>query len=75
MRITNDIIQKIRQEPKVFADILSRMNEGRLHVHPSTLMRRLERQSEVIVTNSIIVEYFRELGYEDEQIFEKELEK
>lgn len=72
MIIQREILKKIKDEPLIFADILKRYNTGKLKLKPSTLERRLQRNSENVKTSSIIADYFREKGYTEEQIFENE---
>ncbi len=72
MIIKDKILEKVRKEPKIFGEILKRMNSSNgLTVQPATFLRRLERKSEIVKTNNVISDYFREQGYTDSQIFEK----
>jgi hypothetical protein len=63
-------LESIRSNPLEFAEILKRMNSSKeMSVQPSTLLRRLERKSEIVKTSSIIADYLREKGLTDTKIF------
>lgn len=74
MLIQNNILQKIIEEPLIFAEILRRYNLGNSSLKPETLKRRLDRKSAEVKSSVIIADYFREKGYADDQIFETEKE-
>jgi len=76
MIINKSIIDKVRKEPLVFAEVLKIMNENQsIKVMPDTLMRRLQRYSEVVRSSVAIAEYFKSKGLTEEEIFETETEK
>jgi len=73
MTIREELVERIRTEPSLFAEIFKRMNTGKtISTRPESLIRRLERKSEVVRTNVVIADYFREIGYAEDQIFELE---
>lgn len=65
-------LESIRSNPLEFAEILKRMNTAKeMKVLPATLLRRLERKSEVVRTSTIIADYLREKGFPDTKIFKQ----
>lgn len=63
-------LESIRSNPLDFAEILKRMNSNKeISVQPATLIRRLERKSEIVRTSTIIADYLREKGLSDRKIF------
>jgi len=73
MTIREELLERIRTEPSLFAEIFKRMNTGKtISTRPESLIRRLERKSEVVRTNVVIADYFREIGLAEDQIFDIE---
>lgn len=63
-------LDSIRSNPLDFAEVLKRMNSSKeISIQPSTLIRRLERKSEVVRTSTIIADFLREKGFPDKKIF------
>jgi len=69
MEIRKEMLDKIRFEPVLFADVLRVLNEGKYKIMQSTLQRRLERYSENVSQNYLIVDYLKGLGYNEKEIF------
>jgi len=72
MEIRKDILDRIRHEPVMFADVLRILNIGGRKVMQSTLQRRLERRSETVTQNHAIVGYLKSKGYTEDQIFDRQ---
>jgi len=76
MEIRTELLDKIRFEPLLFADVLRILNaQTHKKIMQSTLQRRLERHSETVTQNHAIVEYLKSKGYAENQIFTTEPEQ
>jgi len=69
MEIRKELLDKIRFDPVLFADVLRILNGGRNKIMQCTLQRRLERHSETVSQNYLIVEYLKSKGYPKKEIF------
>jgi len=72
MEIRKEILDKIRFDPILFADVLKAVNSGRKKIMQDTLQRRLQRYSENVRSNHSIIECLKSKGFTEEEIFEFE---
>ena len=70
MEIRKEMLDKIRMNPVLFADVLKSVNTGKTRIMQDTLQRRLQRYSENVRNNHAIVECLKSKGFSEEEIFE-----
>lgn len=70
--IQTEHLDRIREDPFEFAEVLKRVNiRDARPCTPRALLKRLDRKGKIAYDSSVIVDYLRERGIPDDQIFSK----
>ncbi len=73
MEIKEEILDKILYDNKIFAAVLLKINSGTgKGIKAGTFTQRLRRKSEHVLRDAAIIEYFKDCGYTNEEIFKQE---
>lgn len=72
MKIKDEILDMILSNPGYFADIFLLVNNGeKIEVRPLALETQLKKRYKVAKSSLTIADYFRNKGFTEEEIFEK----